>query len=246
MYVIGKISTFQITFSQNTCSFANDKLLQESFMSSTTSPQNTRAFLAGASLAGAQGFAIAFAAMGLLMRILTLNVTDQNMVVAIGTILYGAAGALGAAYLASAMQWKAFVLLFALAGILGCGGGFLISTLLLNSRVEPESSSRTMMEAVFIAQHAVIGALLGLFLGIALWDTKKLLLLVAAGALGFGIGYLMQASINDLLAEPLADFVARFTQSDALNLIIASLLWGLGSAICGLLGGGAIGYVLDL
>jgi hypothetical protein len=211
-----------------------------------TPPPSARAFLAGASLAGAQGFAIAFAAMGLLSRIVTLNVTDPNLLLALGTILYGAAGALGAAYLASTMQWRAFTLLFALGGILGCGGGYLMTSLLLTSRVEPEISNRTMVEAVYIAQHALIGALLGLFLGIAIWDPKKLLFLVLAGALGFGIGYLMQASLNDLLSDPLSEFVARFTESDALNLIAASLLWGLGSALCGLLGGGAVGYALEL
>lgn len=206
----------------------------------------TRAFLAGASLAGAQGFAIAFAAMGLLSRVLTLNVADANLNLAMGTILYGAAGALGAAYLASTMQWKAYTVLFALAGILGCGGGYLVTTLLLTSRVEPEISNRTMVEATYIFQHAIIGALLGLFLGVAVWNPKKLLLLVVAGALGFGIGYLMQASLNDLLAEPLSDLVARFTESEAVNIIAASLLWGIGSGLCGLLGGGAIGYALEL
>jgi hypothetical protein len=207
--------------------------------------KNTRAFLAGASLAGAQGFAIAFAAMGLLMRVVTLNVTDASMNLALGTMLYGAAGALGAAYLASTMQWRTLTVLFALGGILGCGGGYLITGLLLTSRVQPEISNRTMVEAVYISQHAIIGALLGLFLGIALWDPKKLALLVLAGALGFGIGYLMQASLNDLLAEPLSDLVGRFTQSDAINLIAASLLWGLGSAVGGLLGGGVLGYALE-
>lgn len=218
-------------------------------MSSTTTTtaatMNTKAFLAGASLAGAQGFAIAFAAMGLLSRVLTINVTDANLNVALGTILYGAAGALGAAYLASSMQWKNFVVLFALAGILGCGGGFLLTTLLVMSRVQPEITIRTTVEAAFIVQHAIIGALLGLFIGIALWDPKKLLLLVVAGAIGFGIGYLMQASVNDLLADPLSEFVARFTDSDPINLIMASLLWGLGSGLCGLMGGAAIGYALD-
>lgn len=218
-------------------------------MDSTTTTTNTntnmRVFLAGASLAGAQGFAIAFAAMGLLSRVLTLNVSDPNLSLALGTVLYGAAGALGAAYLASTMQWRAFILLFALGGILGSGGGYLLTTLLLTSRVEPESSSRTMMEAVFIAQHVVIGALLGLFLGIPIWNPKKLVLLMLAGAIGFGIGYLMQASLNDLLADPLGELVARFTESDAVNVIAASLLWGLGSALCGVLGGGAIGYALE-
>lgn len=217
----------------------------------TTTPPSAqtvppKAFLAGASLAGAQGFAVAFAAMGLLTRVLTINVVDPNMNIALGTILYGAAGALGAAYLASAMQWKNYIVLFALAGILGCGGGFLVTTLLLVSRVQPEISNRTMVEAVYIAQHAIIGAIFGLFLGIALWSPRRLLFLVLAGALGFGIGYLMQASLNDLLAEPLSDLVARFTDSDAVNLIIASLLWGLGSGLCGLLGGGGIGYALDI
>lgn len=214
-------------------------------MSSSTTSTNTRVFLSGASLAGAQGFAIAFAAMGLLARILTINVTDANLVMALQTILYGAAGALGAAYLASTMQWKSLTLLFALAGILGCGGGYLITSLFLTPRVHPEISNRTTVEAVYIVQHAIIGALLGLFLGIAIWDPKKLALLIVAGALGFGIGFLMQMSLNDLLAEPLSDFVARFTDSNALNLIAASLLWGLGSGVCGLLGGGAIGYALE-
>lgn len=211
----------------------------------STATSKPRAFLAGASLAGAQGFAIAFAAMGLFLRMLTINVTDPNMFLALGTILYGAAGALGAAFLASTMQWKSFTLLFALSGILGCGGGYLVTSVLLISRVEPEFSSRTTLEAYAILQHAIIGGLLGLFLGIAVWDFKKLALLVLAGALGFGIGYLMQASLNDLLAEPLSDLVARFTESDAFHLIIASLLWGLGSGICGLLGGGALGYALE-
>jgi hypothetical protein len=214
-------------------------------MDSTTT-NNHKAFLAGASLAGAQGFAIAFAAMGLLTRILTINVTDPNITLALGTILYGAAGALGAAYLASSMQWKAFTLLFALGGILGCGGGYLVTTLLLTSHVQPEIANRTIVEAAAIAQHAIIGALLGLFLGIAIWNPKKLVLLILAGAIGFGIGYLMQASLNDLLADPLAELVGRVTQSDAINLIIASLLWGVGSTLCGLLGGGILGYALDL
>lgn len=207
---------------------------------------DTKAFLAGASLAGAQGFAVAFAAMGLLTRILTINVTDPNITLALGTILYGAAGALGAAYLASTLQWKSFTLLFALGGILGCGGGYLVTTLLLTSRVQPEIANRTIVEAAAIAQHAIIGALLGLFLGIAIWNPKKLLLLMLAGAIGFGIGYLMQASLNDLLADPLAELVGRVTQSDAINLIIASLLWGVGSTLCGLLGGGILGYALEL
>ncbi len=211
----------------------------------STMVKNPRAFLAGASLAGAQGFAIAFAAMGLLMRVVTINVSDASMMLALGTMLYGAAGALGAAYLASTMHWRALTVLFALGGILGCGGGYLVTGLLLTARVQPEISNRTMVEAVYIAQHAVIGALLGMFLGIALWDPKKLVLLVLAGAVGFGIGYLMQASLNDLLAEPLSDLVGRFTQSDALNLIAASLLWGLGSAVGGLLGGGVLGYALE-
>lgn len=215
-------------------------------MNMTQPAVNPKAFLAGASLVGAQGFAIAFAAMGLLSRILTINVVDPNLNLALGTILYGAAGALGAAYLASTLQWKAFTLLFALGGILGCGGGYLATTVLLTSRVHPEISNRTLVEAVYIGQHAIIGAMLGFFLGIAIWDPKRMALLIVAGAVGFGIGYLMQASLNDLLAEPLGDLVARFTNSDAVNLIAASLLWGLGSALLGLLGGGVIGYALEL
>lgn len=215
-------------------------------MNSSTTSEHQNAFLAGASLAGAQGFAIAFAAMGLLSRILTLNVTDANMNLALGTILYGAAGALGAAYLASAIQWRAYTLLFALGGILGCGGGYLLSTLLLTSRAQPDIWNRTMLEAMYIAQHGIIGALLGLFLGIALWDAKKMALLIVAGAVGFALGYLMQVSLNDLLAQPLSEWVERLTRTDALHVMAASLLWGLGSALCGVLGGGVLGYALEL
>lgn len=211
----------------------------------TTANPTNRAFLAGASLIGAQGFAIAFAALGLLSRIVSINITDTNMNLALGTILYSAAGALGAAYLASNMQWKNHTLLFALSGILGCGGGYLITSLLLINRVQPETSLHITVETIYIVQHAIIGALLGLFLGIAVWDPKKLIILIVAGAIGFGIGYLMQASLNDLLAEALSDLVARFTTSDAINLIVASFLWGIGSGLCGLLGGGAVGYALE-
>jgi hypothetical protein len=205
-----------------------------------------RVFLAGASAVGAQGFAIAFAAMGLLTRVLTLNVTDSNLILALGTLLYATAGALGAAYLASTMQWRGLTLLFALSGILGCGGGYLLTSLLFTSHLQPEISFRTAIEAAYIVQHMIIGALLGLFLGIAMWNPRRLVLLVLLGALGFGLGYLMQTSLNDLLAEALSDFVARFTDSQAINLIAASLLWGAGSALCGLLGGAAIGYAIEL
>lgn len=211
--------------------------------STMTSP---RAFLAGSSLAGAQGFGIAFAAMGMVLRVLTLNVTDPNLNLALGTILYGAAGALGAAYLASATRWRAYTMLFALGGILGCGGGYIVTTLALTSRIHPEITLRVIIEGVSILQHVIIGALLGLFLGIAIWKPRTLAFLIIGGALGFGIGFLMQVSLNDLLSAPLADFIARITESDAVNLIAASLLWGLGSALCGMLGGGAIGYALDL
>ncbi|MBI4672276.1 MAG: hypothetical protein HY741_11510 [Chloroflexi bacterium] len=215
-------------------------------MDSLTTAGHTKAFLAGASLAGAQGFAIAFAAMGMVMRVLTINVTDPNLSLAVGTILYAAAGALGASYLASATEWRAHTLLFTLGGILGCGGGYLLTTLLLTSHVNPETMIRAAVEGVSILQHAIIGALLGVFLGIAIWKPRTMVWLLVGGALGFGIGFLIQTSLNDLLATPLGEFVGRFTDSDAVNLIAASLLWGLGSALCGLLGGGAIGYALDV
>lgn len=209
-------------------------------------PTMNRRFLTGASLAGAQGFAVAFAAMGMLSRVLTYNVADPNLTLALGTLLYGAAGALGAAYLASTMQWRSMVLLFALAGILGCGGGYLVTSYFITSRVQPDIEFRTAIEAAYIAQHVVIGALLGLFLGIAMGKPRRIVLLVLAGAIGFGVGFLMQTSLNDLLAEPLGDFIGRFTDGETINLIAASLLWGLGSGLCGLLGGGAVGYAMDL
>lgn len=205
-----------------------------------------RAFLSGASLASAQGFAIAFAAMGMVLRVVTLNVEDANLSLAIGTLLYGAAGALGAAYLASTMNWRSVALLFTLGGILGAGGGFMLTTLGLTARIHPDLAFRTTVEAVYITQHAIIGGLIGLFLGIAAWSPRRLLLLVVLGAAGFGLGYLMQTSLNDLLAEPLADLVGSVTDSEAVNIIAASLLWGVGSALCGLLGGGAIGYAFEL
>src|SRR5258708_1904403 len=208
-------------------------------------PAQTRTFLAGASLAGAQGFAIAFAAMGLLTRIVTINITDPNLTLALGTILYGAAGALGAAYLASHMHWRHLTLLFTLGGILGCGGGYLLTSILLTSHAQPQISNRTVVEAFYIAQHAIIGGILGLVLGVAFWNPKKIAFLIIAGAIGFGIGYLMQASLNDLLSGPLSELVGKFTQSASINLIAASLLWGLGSLLCGLLGVGVLGYALE-
>lgn len=216
--------------------------------SQTTTPSETtpRAFLAGTSLAGAEGFAIAFAAMGMLMRVLSINLTDPNLVLAVGTFLYGAAGALGAAYLASATRWRAYTVLFALSGILGLGGGYLLTSLFLTARVNPETTLRAAVEGVAILQHAAIGALLGVFLGIAIWKPRTALVLVIAGAVGFGLGFLMQTSLNDLLAAPLGELVGRFSEGETINLIAASLLWGICSALCGLMGGGAIGYALEM
>lgn len=214
-------------------------------MNSTTVTEHPRTFLAGASLAGAQGFAIAFAAMGMVGRVLMLNVTDSNLSLAIGALLYGAAGALGAAYLAAATRWRAYTLLFALSGILGLGGGYLVTSLFLTARFNPETTMRATLEGVQILQHAMMGALLGMFLGISLWKPRLAFALVIAGGIGFGLGFLMQTSLNDLLANPLSDFVARFTESNAVSVIAASLLWGVCSALCGLMGGGAIGYALE-
>lgn len=204
-----------------------------------------RAFLAGPSLAGAQGFAVAFAALGLIGRVVSINVTDANMQLALTILLYGAAGALGSAYLASTMEWKGILLLFALGGILGCGGGYLVTWFLFIRNVEPDITYHTTIEAAYILQHVLIGAALGAFLGIATGSPRRLLFLVVAGAVGFGIGYLMQTSLNDLLAEPLSDFVGSHTDSDSINLIAASLLWGLGSGLCGLMGGGVLGYAFE-
>lgn len=214
----------------------------------STSPSETksRAFLAGASLAGAEGFGIAFAAMGMLMRVLSINIGDPNMVLAIGTLLYAAAGALGAGYLASATRWRAYTLLFALSGILGCGGGYLLTSFFLTARVNPETTIRAAVEGVSILQHAVIGALLGVFLGIAVWKPRTAVALVIGGALGFGLGFLMQASLNDLLSTPLSEFIGRFTESATIDLIAASLLWGVCGALSGVMGGGAIGYALEM
>ncbi|MDL1897571.1 hypothetical protein FBQ82_15005 [Anaerolineae bacterium CFX7] len=219
-------------------------------MNTTTMSQDVpsappRAFLAGASLAGAEGFAVAFAAMGMLMRVLSVNVTDPNLILAVGAFLYGTAGALGAAYLASATRWRAYTVLFALSGILGCGGGYLLTSLFLTARVNPESAVRAAVEGIAIIQHAIIGGLLGLFLGIVVGKPRATVWLILAGALGFGLGFLMQTSLNDLLAVPLSDAVERFTESGAIDLIVASLLWGMCGALGGLMGGGAIGYALE-
>lgn len=204
-----------------------------------------RAFLSGPSLAGAQGFAVAFAALGLIGRVILYNAPDPNMNLAFTILLYGAAGALGSAYLASAMEWKGLTLLFALGGILGCGGGYLVTWFLFIRNVQPEITYHTTIEATYILQHVFIGAALGAFLGLAAWSPRRFLLLVLAGAVGFGIGYLMQTSLNDLLAEPLSDFVGNYTDSESINLVAASLLWGLGSGLCGLMGGGVLGYAFE-
>ncbi len=217
----------------------------EQLHSTTPADQTPRAFLAGASLAGAQGFAVAFAAMGMLMRVLSLYLTDPNLMLAVGIFLYGAAGALGAAWLAATTRWRAYTLLFILSGILGCGGGYLLTSIFLTARVNPQTTIRAALEGVTIIQYAILGALLGFFLGVAIWKPRTMLVLIFAGAVGFGLGFLMQTSLNDLLAMPLSEVVGRFTASQTADIIAASLLWGTASALCGLMGGGIIGYALE-
>jgi len=217
----------------------------EQLHSTTPAAETPRAFLAGASLAGAQGFAVAFAAMGMLMRALSIHLTDPNLMLAVGIFLYGAAGALGAAWLAATTRWRAYTLLFALSGILGCGGGYLLTSIFLTARVNPQTTIRAALEGVTIIQYAILGALLGFFLGVAIWKPRTMLVLIFAGAVGFGLGFLMQTSLNDLLAMPLSEVVGRLTPSPTADIIAASLLWGAASALCGLMGGGIIGYALE-
>lgn len=205
----------------------------------------TRGFLRGASLTGAQGFALAFGVLGVVSHLITLNITEFNANLALTTLLFAGAGALGAASLATEANWRSYGVLFALAGFIGCGGGYMLTTLSFVSRAQLEKMNATLWQGIHIVQFAIIGALTGLFIGIALWKWRASARLVIAGGLGFGIGYLVQVSLNDLVAEWLSDWVTRFAANDLVHMLLAGLLWGLGSAVCGLLGGAALGLALE-
>lgn len=205
----------------------------------------SHSLLAGAALAGAQGFAVGFAVVGMLTRVLTLNVSEFNVGLALMTLMYAGAGALGGWYLASESRWKGHELLFALAGVLGCGGGYLVTTMFVAPLFPTANANETMLAAVAILQFAIIGGLTGLFVGLASGSWFKVVLLIVVGALALGIGFLVQSSLTELLAEPLSDLVSRFNDADSVHMIAASLLWGISSAVGGFIGGVGLGYGLE-
>lgn len=207
--------------------------------------QKSRPLLSGAALSSAEGFAVGFAVVGMLTRVLTLNVSEFNAGLALETLMFAGAGALGAWYLAAESRWRSQAVLFALAGLVGCGAGYLLTTYFISPRFQTPDANATILTAGAMVQFALLGGLTGLILGIAARDWRKTLFLVVAGALGFAIGFLVQSSLTDLLAEPLSDFVGRFSDADSVHLIAASLLWGLASGVCGFLGGLALGWGLE-
>ena len=181
----------------------------------------------------------------MLARVLTLNVSEFNFGLALSTLLFASAGALGAWLLANGSNYRSHSIQFALAGFIGIGGGFLASTLALSLWINLSDLSETALTGVYIAQYALMGGLTGLFIGIALREGRRIFLLFIAGAIGFGIGFLVQQSLIDMLALPLSNFVAAIRDDPCVHSIAASLLWGLASALTGLIGGMSLGWALE-
>lgn len=206
---------------------------------------STRSFLTGASLSGAQGFALSFALVGMLARVLTLNVSEFNLGVAISALLFALAGALGAGILANGSAYGANSIPFALAGFIGVGGGFLLSTLALSQWITLADLGETAVTGIYIVQYALMGGLTGLLIGMVLGNGRRIILLILAGAVGFGVGFLVQQSLIDMFALPLSNFVAGIRDDPRIHSIAASLLWGVASAVTGLLGGMCLGWALE-
>lgn len=157
------------------------------------------------------------------------------------TLLFMLIGALGGAFIGTGNQATRQIGRFALAGTLGSGMGGCLGTLLLflyyHFGVNGDFDRAPLLNlAVTWIGVMLIGSLTGCALGIAQNSKKQAFRLACAGAIGFGVSFI----ISELIFIPAraALFQTEFFQYWAILLTFSTL-------IAGAIGGAILGWAMD-
>jgi len=188
---------------------------------------------------GAVGFGIGFAAVQILGTFTGVlhGTYGFNKDLYLTTLLYAFAGGLGGAMLGFARVPRVSVYLFTLAGAGGCGFGFFITAIIFPILIEGNIFWN--FTIVYLLKFTIIGSLVGASLGAVEKSCKHVVTLMLAGAIGFGLYYLV--GVIGLGAyyfavggnRPLGNLISSGVHD--------SIMFGLWGVIGGLIGGACLG-----
>lgn len=190
-----------------------------------------------ATLWGGSGFGVG---LGILYAIITgaeavNHIPDFNTGLKVGVLGFMFAGAAGGAILSLARDGRG-VLPSALAGAIGLGLSYGAGLVIESVYIEPLINGPLLFFLVELLRFAIIGALTGILLGLVYGGRRRIHVLAAAGAIGFGLGPVIQGLLGPILTRP----------PDVLGNILGPAIYsGIVGAITGLIGGAALGFVLE-
>jgi hypothetical protein len=189
---------------------------------------------------GAMGFGVGLALSGAVLGALNRQITNANTGLLLATVLYGLAGALGGAMLGWADGQRTRVLAFALAGAIGCGLGTFLTTVFVSGYVELRLTGYWPWLLVNTVRFAVAGGFTGVLLGAVQRDWRQITRLALAGAVGFGLYYLVPEALSFVVKLP-TDFVPGSMGEVTHDSVVAALLLAFGGAVGGAIGGTCLG-----
>ena len=164
------------------------------------------------------------------------QITSFSTSLAVGTALYALAGAIGGAMLGLAGGSRQPVWVLALAGGLGCGLGFLLTTYAITYFVYDRFSGGLVSTLAMTIQFGLVGASTGAWLGAAQRSWRPVAWLTVAGAVGFGLYYSTLEGLDRLRLsiDAVVPRVMGEPTHDLITLTLAFAFWGaLGGIVVG-------------
>lgn len=187
---------------------------------------------------GAIGFGVGLAIVGAVTGALNRHIQDFNTGLYLATWLYALAGSLGGGMLGFAREPKGNIYLFAFAGTFGCGFGYFTTATIFSASVEEHISGYFAFTIAHLIQFAVMGVVVGALLGAVERNWKQVGKSALAGAVGFGLYYLVLEMLfgSNPISALIPGAVGDIHESIVLAMTFA--LWG---AIGGIISGACLG-----
>lgn len=184
----------------------------------------------------AAGFGVALGIVSALVGGMdaAFHIRDFDSGLSIGTLAYAIAGACGGVAIAFSIARYNKTGALALAGALGLGVGYFVTTVMHSVYIEPRVTGEVAFASASMVRFALIGAWTGLLLGAVQSNWKYIWLVIVAGAIGFGLASLAQTVANPALSRI----------SETPNAIANAINFGIQGAIGGLIGGAFLGAAM--
>ncbi len=193
-------------------------------------------------LLGIIGFGVGMGAAGAVFGGTTFRVSDFETNLFVGTGLFLLGGLIGGACLALGQRFGLpRVVASALAGGIGLGLGYFATVSVYSTYFADSIQGDTMAMAAYVIQFAVIGATAGLLLALLQRSGLRALLLVLAGAIGFGLGFFVQDIVGSVVDQPISNMIPGQLGDPNHDSLTLAAIFGVTFLLAGAIGGGGLG-----